>query len=165
MIKSFIVKNKKGDLSSFRVKNETARFLECSSKDYGIIIFEKSKVTEGSKLNDLVRKWESADEVEIVEITTTQTAPATTGRGATYELLEAKAKIAQGDYVPNWDDNNPKYYPVFDMRNGGFAYSHTNCTSTYSCTVVGSRFCFPTSTAAENFGKDNLELYRILYKG
>ena len=167
MIQKIIAKSEGGLLSILHVKEETPLFVSCESPSLGAQVFDKKDICLGGKLKAALH--DKIQEVTILEITSTAQLDSTDEKeiliANTLIQLRAKAKIAQGDYVPDWDNNTPKYYPVFDMRNGGFVYTLTNFALTNSYSMVGSRFCFPTSAAAEKFGKDNLELYRILYMG
>lgn len=79
-----------------------------------------------------------------------------------YAALRVLAKWKRGDWEPDWNDGNAKYYPWFDMRSGsGFAFGV--CVYADSGSYVGGRLCFPTRDMAEDFGKQYLPLYEIVF--
>jgi len=77
------------------------------------------------------------------------------------------AKALNGDWKPQlgkW-----VYYPWFyvnlvggnaaDGAHAGFGYVYSNIGASYTCTNVGSRLCFSSSTLAEYAGKTFEKLY------
>lgn len=75
-------------------------------------------------------------------------------------------KSLNGDWKPNWNSNEPKYYLWFDMEKtetnpSGFTLYYVYYHFTYS--YVGSRFCFKSREIAEHAIKYFLPQYRAYF--
>lgn len=81
-----------------------------------------------------------------------------------YARLRRKAKEKFSDWEP--DFTNPrqyKYYAWFDYKAGlGFVVDGAGCDGTGTRTGVSARLCFPTSSDAIEFAKENIEDYNII---
>ena len=75
------------------------------------------------------------------------------------------AKALNEGWVPNWDNEDEyKYYPWFDMRNGsdsGFSCSIYDNSSYF--TYVGSRLCYKSKELVEYASKQFEEVYKQLF--
>ena len=77
-------------------------------------------------------------------------------------MLGIIAEAIQNGY--KFKDNDPterRWFAIFDVS--GFGFSCTNCVSTYSFTLVGSRLSFPRQDMAEHFGKHFNDLHKIVF--
>ncbi len=82
------------------------------------------------------------------------------------EIVEVanKKDNAGKECTLDWNDNNYKYTPYFDMRSGsGFAFATTVHWS--ASTIAGSRLCFLKRDTAEKIAKNYLPIYeKIMLK-
>lgn len=80
-------------------------------------------------------------------------------------LLSIVAKVLNGDWQPDWTNHNQnKYYPFFEKKQTGSAFSFGGYGSGYSYagTYVGSRLCFKDRETAEYVGKQFIKEYNEL---
>lgn len=77
------------------------------------------------------------------------------------KLLIIIKALNQG-WTPNWKDSNEtKYYPYWDMEDGGFSL---DCVSAYyQGTIVPSCLCFKSKSLAEYATKQFLGLYKTYF--
>ena len=76
-----------------------------------------------------------------------------------YAALRILAKLARGDWEPDW--NNPdeaKHAPFFTAYGGVRAVCTDTC---YHSPAIGALY-FPKSSMAINFGRKYLDLYKII---
>lgn len=69
-------------------------------------------------------------------------------------------------FVPDFSNwRQVKWFPWFKYNKdaAGFVFAHTNYTTTYAATNLGSRICFMTSERAEQFGKQFADLYNKVF--
>lgn len=77
-------------------------------------------------------------------------------------LIAKAINVLDNSWTPDWDNSNQyKYYPWFDMRNGGVGCSDTTYGGSHSISRVGSRFCFSSEKIAKYFGMQFIDLYKI----
>ena len=75
-------------------------------------------------------------------------------------LAEAWNKF--DEFKPDWEDlNQDKYYPIFELLNGKFEFSNVSLNQCVLDTHV-SNFSFKTPERAEQFGKQFIDLFRIV---
>lgn len=67
-------------------------------------------------------------------------------------------------WVPDWgDENEYKYWPWFYMGGtdgAGFRFHDSTYEWTYTCSGIGSRFCFRTRALSDYAGTQFIDLYR-----
>ena len=77
-------------------------------------------------------------------------------------IILAEAWNSFDEFTPDWEDKNQcKHYPLFEFRNGKFEFSHVGSGRFVSNTHV-SNFGFKTKERAEQFGKQFIDLFRIV---
>ena len=75
------------------------------------------------------------------------------------------AKAINGDWVPDWNNNNEyKYCPWFKMgSSSGVGFSYFGYDYWYTFSYVGSRLCFENREKAVYAGKTFVELYKTYF--
>ena len=83
--------------------------------------------------------------------------------GALNHLITlAEAWNSFDGFKPNWGDTNQwKYYPLFEFINGRFEFSHVSFSRFISDTQISS-FSFETEERAEQFGRQFIDLFRMV---
>jgi hypothetical protein len=77
-----------------------------------------------------------------------------------YKLVIINQAI-NGDWKPDWNDNDqPKWFPWFNLE-GGFELSVV--VYDYQCTFAGSRLCFFSSEAAKYAATQFHNLYKSYF--
>ena len=82
-------------------------------------------------------------------------------------FIQLEKKIAEVNernesWVPNWDDDNEKkWYPWFNLRNGKVALDFVYY---YSNSAIPPSLVFKNSETCRKFVGDNMELYEKLYR-
>ncbi len=81
-------------------------------------------------------------------------------RALAFIQLEKKIAEANEGWTPNFDDNEEKYYPWFDLRDGKITL-----VSVYLCgnSGVPPSLIFKSEDLARRFYKENKQLYNDLY--
>jgi hypothetical protein len=76
-------------------------------------------------------------------------------------IARAANKLANDgqEWKPDWNDDNWKYYPWFEMG-GSSGFRFYVCDRWYSNSTVGSRLCFISREVAEYIGKQFTDLYK-----
>lgn len=82
-----------------------------------------------------------------------------------YAKLIIITEVITDGWKPNWNDNEYKYYPWFDLEvepnnPSGFRFGAAICDSSYTGTAGGSRLCYRTRREAEYVGKTFVDLFR-----
>jgi len=77
-------------------------------------------------------------------------------------MILAEAWNSFDKFEPDWEDSNQnKYYPLFEFVNGKIEFSHVIFGWCFSDPHV-SNFSFKTKERAEQFGKQFIDLFRIV---
>ena len=77
-------------------------------------------------------------------------------------IILAEAWNKFDEFKPDWEDTNQcKYYPLFEFIDGGFEFSYV-CSTRFISDPHMSNFSFKTPERAEQFGKQFIELFRIV---
>ena len=77
-------------------------------------------------------------------------------------MILAEAWNTFDNFKPDWNDSKQKkYYPDFEFRNGKLEFSHLGFGQFISDPHI-SIFSFKTSKRAEQFGKQFIDLFRIV---
>lgn len=74
----------------------------------------------------------------------------------------AEAWNKADDFVPDWGNRKQdKWFPWFwyNTKTAGFAYSTANYAPSHTIANFGSRLCFKSSSRAEQFGKQFIDLW------
>lgn len=81
-----------------------------------------------------------------------------------YKLMIIAAAINDG-WKPDWsNDDQPKYYPWFDMSSSASgSFSCYGSDVWYSVSGVGSRLCFETREKAKYAGEQFKDLYEAYF--
>lgn len=85
---------------------------------------------------------------------------------AFYKLL-IMTEAQRGCVIPNWNNNETKWQPFFDLETYGNApagsgFSFDDCAYGCASSSVGSRLVLFTEEEAEHFGTKHIDLYREL---
>ena len=83
-----------------------------------------------------------------------------------YEDLRLVAKALNGNWKPDWNDNNEnKCFPHFQFSSGfHFSHAYTFYMCKHTNSDIGSRLCFKNKQIAEYAGKTFFEQYEKLMK-
>ncbi|MDD4730073.1 MAG: hypothetical protein PHN55_15145 [Dysgonamonadaceae bacterium] len=77
-------------------------------------------------------------------------------------MILAEAWNSFDEFKPDWEDTNQcKHYPLFEFVNGKFEFSNVIFSRSISDTHM-SNFSFKTPERAEQFGKQFIDLFRIV---
>ncbi len=77
-------------------------------------------------------------------------------------MILAEAWNSFDEFEPDWENlNQDKYYPIFELLNGKFEFSNVSLNQCVLDTHV-SNFSFKTPERAEQFGKQFIDLFRIV---
>jgi hypothetical protein len=77
-------------------------------------------------------------------------------------IILAEAWNSFDEFKPDWEDTNQcKHYPLFNFINGEFEFSHVG-SGRWVLDAHISNFSFKTEERAEQFGKQFIELFRIV---
>lgn len=77
-------------------------------------------------------------------------------------IILAEAWNSFDEFKPDWEDRNQyKHYPAFDFINGKLEFSCVGVAQFITNTHI-SNFSFKTEKRAEQFGKQFIELFRIV---
>jgi len=77
-------------------------------------------------------------------------------------MILAEAWNSFDEFKPDWEDlYQEKYYPEFEFKNGKFEFSYVWNSQSVSDTHA-SNFSFKTEERAEQFGKQFIDLFRIV---
>jgi hypothetical protein len=81
-----------------------------------------------------------------------------------YEKLKIVVRAINPEgWCPNWDDDNQKWWPYFNLSSGfGFWASTYFCDRTHS--PVGSRLCFSSRERADYAGTQFVDIYKQFLK-
>jgi hypothetical protein len=75
-----------------------------------------------------------------------------------FNKIQNLVRYFNGDWIADWNNpNQPKYYPYFDKRSGGWVFVGSLCGCVCSCAVVGFYKDEETSTYV---GKTFLDIYK-----
>jgi hypothetical protein len=81
-----------------------------------------------------------------------------------YEKLKMVIKaINPEDWIPDWDDNNQKWGPYFNLSSG-FGFSVTYFSYVHTVTTAGSRLCFSSKEMATYAGNQFVDIYKQFLK-
>lgn len=74
----------------------------------------------------------------------------------------AKAWNEFDEFKPDWEDlNQEKYYPLFEFKSRKFEFAHVG-SGRFLFDPYTSNFSFKTPERAERFGKQFIDLFRIV---
>ena len=77
-------------------------------------------------------------------------------------IILAEAWNSFDEFKPDWENREQeKYYPFFEFINGKFEFSHVGF-SRFTSDPHKSNFSFKTQERAKQFGKQFIELFRII---
>lgn len=77
-------------------------------------------------------------------------------------IILAEAWNSFDDFKPDWTNRNQyKHYPLFKFINGKFKFKNVGSAQIFTDTHV-SNFSFKTKERAEQFGKQFIDLFRIV---
>jgi hypothetical protein len=161
-----ILRNKIYYYGSFALGFKTRELAEYAGKTFieqynKWLIIPKSE----SKLIEEVNYREiktMSDVYKINGITKLTTHPETKERY--YEDLILISKALNGNWQPNWSDNNDyKYFPYFKFKSG-LRFSSTDYDYRYTDVDIGSYFYFKNRKLAEYAGKQFIEQYEKIMK-
>lgn len=78
-------------------------------------------------------------------------------------MILAEAWNKFDEFKPDWEDTNQyKYYPLFEFINGRFEFSHAGYGQFIISDTHMSNFSFKTKERAEQFGRQFIDLFRIV---
>lgn len=132
----------------------------------GVVIAEYGQEESGKDISEIAVDFESAmDYLHESQFsyglqTTKKHAPKLWAFNNLSILSEAWNKF--DEFEPDWESKEQmKYYPIFGLENGKPKFSHvSSCWSALNTHV--SNFSFKTEERAELFGRQFIELFRIL---
>ncbi len=74
----------------------------------------------------------------------------------------AEAWNSFDEFKPDWENRcQDKHHPLFEFRNGEFEFSRVSLVRIFSDTHISS-FSFKTKERAEQFGRQFIDLFRIV---
>jgi len=77
-------------------------------------------------------------------------------------MILAEAWNKFDEFEPDWENENQcKHYPLFEFINGKFEFAQVGCVRFTSDTYI-SNFSFKTKERAKQFGKQFIDLFRIV---
>ncbi len=76
-------------------------------------------------------------------------------------MLDQIIKVARQGWVPDWDKDDYKYEPIFNLR-AGFVFSGTVYDWATTGAAGGSRLVFPTEEMAETIATRFLAIYKVI---
>ena len=77
-------------------------------------------------------------------------------------IILAEAWNSFDEFKPDWEDTNQcKHYPLFNFINGEFEFSHVDSVRSV-LDAHTSNFSFKTEERAKQFGKQFIDLFRIV---
>lgn len=126
-------------------------------KQFGEEIFTRS--------SDWIELWDKFCKENKLSVTLPHDNPVTSDQewDNACVMLRYIISIRRKGWVPDWNDRTQyKYYPWFNMSGSGFSYR--DYEDDRSCSILGSRLCFPTSKLAEATAKEFLPIYEKFIK-
>jgi hypothetical protein len=80
------------------------------------------------------------------------------------DMLEQIYKMTVGDFKIDWNnDSQEKWAPYFNVTGAGFVFGCSDYLFTCTDSGLCSRLRFPTSKAAEDFGRKYISLYERVH--
>lgn len=74
--------------------------------------------------------------------------------------LDIIAEALQNGWSPDWNNRDEKkWWPWFEWKKSGFAFSLSDCDLWFTRSTVSSRLCFPTEAVSDFFGKQFIDLH------
>ena len=77
-----------------------------------------------------------------------------------YRMLKMVVKAINQDWIPDWSNNNYKYYPWFRILSSGFGFSGSLYFFTVTHSFVGSRLCFESREKSDYAAVQFSDLYK-----
>ncbi|MFK2380028.1 hypothetical protein ACIXN9_11910 [Bacteroides fragilis] len=78
---------------------------------------------------------------------------------AQYKMIVIVEALNEG-WIPDWDNNEYKYYPWFEMSPSSFAFDDSSCADADAIAGSGSRLCLKNKELSEYCGKQFIDLWK-----
>ncbi|MFK1753971.1 hypothetical protein ACIW91_08925 [Bacteroides fragilis] len=78
---------------------------------------------------------------------------------AQYKMIVIAEALNEG-WIPDWDNNEYKYYPWFGMSPSSFAFCDSYYAYAYAYAGSGSRLCLKNKELSEYCGKQFIDLWK-----
>lgn len=78
---------------------------------------------------------------------------------AQYKMIVI-AEALNEEWIPDWDNNEYKYYPWFEMSPSSFAFSDSDYDDVYAIAGSGYRLKFRTRELAEYAAKQFIDIWK-----
>ena len=78
---------------------------------------------------------------------------------AQYKMIIIAEALNEG-WIPDWDNNEYKYYPWFEMSPSSFAFRDSICDYAFAYAGSGSRLKFRTCELSEYAAKQFIDIWK-----